>query len=144
MVKKKRKLPAALVKYQFKKKTGAKKTMAKRRRAARIFGAVRRTYRRARTGARSGLASAGKYVVSGVVYAAGMAAAAFIPLGIDARLKRLVVLGIMWFMGGVFRNTAYIGLAFEVAMFAAPYIQQAVAGVGGGVTSNGAQSLSWN
>lgn len=53
--------------------------------------------------------------VSGAVYALASMAAGMVPVGLDGRIKRILTIALLWFLGGVFRKAAYVGVAFEVA-----------------------------
>jgi len=94
--------------------------MAKRKKS----GGVRRFYQRARRASKksAGLGSLVKYAIGGAVYAGAQKVASMVPFGIDARIKRLLVIAILWMIGGVARTAAYVGVAFEVYGLVAPML----------------------
>ena len=98
----------------------AKRKLFTKRRIQRVKSYAKRTGR----GLGSLAGSVVNAAVSGGVYAIGMVASSYIPLGIDARIKRLLTLALMYLVGGVFRKAALVGVAIETAMFIGPYVGQ--------------------
>jgi len=86
--------------------------MAKRKRS---YSGVRRVRTKARRmGARFGTSGLVKAAMSGAVLAVGYKVGSMIPFGLSATIKRYLTIGIMYLLGGVFRQASYVGVALEV------------------------------
>jgi len=101
--------------------------MAKRKsgRVRRVFSKIHRSYRK--SASMGGLGSIVKPVLGAVAYAGAAIAAAFIPVGLDANLKKWLTIALMWVVGGmkglgILRDGAKFAIALEAFQFVGPFL----------------------